>query len=490
MGVIRRQGIWESLISYLGIGLGMVSMLWIYPQAYSTEELGLVRFLIDIPVVVVPVLALCSGDIAIRYFPRFRDKARQHNGLLFFVLSLALAGFLIFLLSGLLFQNTLDGYFREQSALQGRFWVYILPLALFSLLSWVMTAYCVNFSKLAFPSVLHNIVLKAGLMCLAVLYWKKYIGMPEMVWGLLLLYATVLAGMFVYLAVIGELNLRPDFGKFDSTFVRDLRSFWGVQFMATLLFVLATRIDILVLATFSTLSNTAVFSFGNFIATVIDVPKKSLDKAMLAPLMDALAKDDLNKVEILYKQTSINQLVAGIALFACIWSSIDYLYAIMEKGADYAPGKWIVLMIGIGRLFDMATGINSHILGFSKFYKAHLYILSIMALVNIALNYFLINAFGMNGVGAATMIALILYNLLKMWYIWSKWRIQPFTRQTFLTVLVAAAACLLCALLPDFSHPLANIVVNSLLFAVFYWGISPDMRAFGQLAVQKLKKRF
>ena len=47
MGIIIRQGIKGTIVSYLGTLLGYVNMLILFPLIFSTEEIGLYRILLD-----------------------------------------------------------------------------------------------------------------------------------------------------------------------------------------------------------------------------------------------------------------------------------------------------------------------------------------------------------------------------------------------------------------------------------------------------------
>jgi hypothetical protein len=41
MGIIQKQGIANTIISYLGIAIGFVNIIYIQPQLLSSEEVGL-----------------------------------------------------------------------------------------------------------------------------------------------------------------------------------------------------------------------------------------------------------------------------------------------------------------------------------------------------------------------------------------------------------------------------------------------------------------
>ena len=91
---------------------------------------------------------------------------------------------------------------------------------------------------------------------------------------------------------------------------------------------------------------------------------------------------------------------------------------IMPKGNEYAEGKIIILILGLARLVDMLTGTNTEIIGFSHHYRANLYMLLLLSVVNIALNLVLIKSYGSVGSACATLISMTVFNVAKLIYIY------------------------------------------------------------------------
>ena len=75
MGVIKRQGIKQSLVNYLAVVIGAISTIFIYPL--DTETLGLARFIIDGSMFLAPFLMLGLNGVTIRFFPYFKDEEKR-----------------------------------------------------------------------------------------------------------------------------------------------------------------------------------------------------------------------------------------------------------------------------------------------------------------------------------------------------------------------------------------------------------------------------
>ena len=94
MGVVQRQGFKYSIINFIGVGIGILSTLFIYPNAL--EIIGLFRSLFDASVLATIIVLLGSPTSAVRFFPKYRDDETSHKGLLSWLLIVYASGFFTF----------------------------------------------------------------------------------------------------------------------------------------------------------------------------------------------------------------------------------------------------------------------------------------------------------------------------------------------------------------------------------------------------------
>ena len=71
MSTIKKQGIQNALITYLGVAIGFVSLMFIQPNLLKPEELGLTRILIAAASLLSTILPLGISSITTRFFPFF-----------------------------------------------------------------------------------------------------------------------------------------------------------------------------------------------------------------------------------------------------------------------------------------------------------------------------------------------------------------------------------------------------------------------------------
>src|SRR4051794_12704479 len=98
MGIVIRQSIKSSIVSYLGVVIGTVNLLWLYTRFLSTEQIALTRVLLGASLLFATFSQLGTTQITDRFFPHFKDDSRKHNGFLIFLLFYPLVGFLLFCL--------------------------------------------------------------------------------------------------------------------------------------------------------------------------------------------------------------------------------------------------------------------------------------------------------------------------------------------------------------------------------------------------------
>ena len=82
MGTVARQALYNTLLIYVGIGLGFLNVVILYPKVLASEEYGLTRLILSIVTIAAQVAQLGMENTVIRFFPYFRDAQRKHRGLL------------------------------------------------------------------------------------------------------------------------------------------------------------------------------------------------------------------------------------------------------------------------------------------------------------------------------------------------------------------------------------------------------------------------
>ncbi len=497
MGVVKRQGIKQSIVTYAGVVIGMVNVLFIYPAFLKEEELGIINYVRETAAMLSLFVFLGSTELVVRFFPYFKDEGKKHHGFLFLLLSIVGLGCILLLIGLAVFRHQILDWFshKEDADLYLQFVYFIPPFTLLIAIGNLFLLYASNFHRIVIPAFINEILPKVGVPLLVSVYFLEYLSFEYIFWGSLVIYAAMVAGQIWYVWHLGHLHLQPDFKFLKKSMLKDMAHYSLFGFLGGLGSRLSSDfINVFMVGTLSTLANTGVFVIAYFIGNVIDVPRKAISRIISPLLADKWKDGRLEEIKELYQKTSINQLIVGLWLFLVIWVSIDEIYRIMPNGEAYVAGKAVVFLLGIARVADMATGANSEIISFSKYYRYNLYLILLMAAVHITASLVFIPRFEIVGAAMATLISIVLFNLAK--YAVLKWRLnmQPFTWQTLWATVFAGVAYLLASLLPASGWALVDAVLKSgLLTLVFgaliwYFKVSSDLNDLVQNGLKLLRK--
>ena len=467
MGIIRRQGFRKSLVQYLGVLIGAFSTLFIFPQA--VEQIGLLRFLIATATLILPFVNLGTNTAILRFFPEFRAPEKGHRGF-FVLLLLAIAtGFSLLCLLAWLCAPFIRALYSDRSALLQESLVYVLPLSLLIALTYSLTIYISNFLRVVVPTILHELSLKIALPVFILLYLYDVLDNQGLIWALLATYTAIVLSLLLYLYRLDPSSFsKPDWSFLTSERLRRMADYSLFGFLGSVGSLLAFQIDTFMVGSLSGLYSTGVYTIALFIAGTIDIPLRSLQSIASPIVSDAWQRSDTEKIHSLYKKTSLILLLAGTAMLSLIWLNLDDLANLLPKGEVFRQGKYVILLLGLARLTDLATSINNPIINFSKHYRFNLYAVFFLGLSNILLNLWLIPKYQIVGAALASALALFAFNLLKAVFIYLRFRMQPFGWASAKILLASLLGWLAASSLPLPEHPLAAILLRSLYFTAAF----------------------
>lgn len=486
MGIIKRQAVKQSIINYLGVGIGAISILFIYPRA--TEMVGLARFLIDTGTLIAPFLLMGFGGVTIKFFPEFKTEDGRNNGLLPFIFSIPVVASLLFVLLSLLFRPTIQDYASGKDEGYREFWVFIIPIAICLAFFQLLYNYSTNYGRIAVPAIFQNFI-KIVLPTTILLWYWELISIDTLVWGIVANYILVLLAILLYLKLQGRLLFRANWAHLTADRRKRISNYALFGLFGGIGSVLAFRIDSFMIANLISFEGNGVFTIAAFIGNAIAIPTNAVNQVSAPILTSAIRENDLGEVKKIYQGASINLLMVGLLLFVWVACSVEDLFHLMPADGDFAQnpaligqGVQIVMLIGLARVIDMGTSVNNPIINFSPHYRFGLYAILALGVLNIFTNLFFIKTLnlGIVGVALATLFALSLYNLIKLIFIYWKFGIQPFSTTTVKLLTFALLAFLAGFFIPSVDYTLLDIIIKSLIVAivyipmVIYFRISPD----------------
>lgn len=426
MGIIIRQSLKSTLISYIGIAIGMINVLWLMPEFFSPEEVGLFRLLQDIPIMIASLMQFGAAGIADRFFPKFKTEDGTNKGFLFLLLTYPLLGYLVFLLTYWIFNADIVAIYSNKSSLFADYMWFLIPLSLFLMYSSLFETYARINLRIVVPTFVREIILRILFVLLIAGYALQFYDFSFTIILYVISYGLALVLLVIYTISTMHFFMKPQLHFLDKTILKNIFSFVAFIIPGTAGSLIASKIDTLIIGAELGLAEIGIYNLAFFIGSVVDMPKRALSQISTPIISNAWNRNDLGEINTIYKKSAINQALLGGLIFLMIWLNVDALLALVPKHEIYQQGKYVILFIALGKLADMATGVNSEIILTSKFYKFNLISMIILSVLSVITNLIFIKMYGINGVALATGISLVVFNGIKMIFLWLKLGIQPY----------------------------------------------------------------
>lgn len=467
MGFIQKDAFKTMITSYLGVGLGYLNKAVLFILILSTEEIGLMNLLISVGLLFAQFANLGTFYTTWKFFPFFKNKQKGHFGFIPLMLLIVSIGVLVFTLLTLLFRASIEQLYQEKSPLFSEYFIWIIPIGISYVFFMVLEIYLRSLHKNIISVFVNEILLRLLLTFLLLLVWLEIINFKQLVIYQSLSYVIPTLILLIYLKKNDELHFSLKSIQISRRFKKILLQFSAFNYLNTLGYVLVISLDLLMVSQMLGLKETGVYSTMVFFAGAILVPYKSLHRVSVPLVSDYWKHREMNKMQDLYTKFSSVSLVIGLVFFLLIWLNVDPLFSFLPP--EFIAGKWIFFFLIIGKLFDMYCGLNGSILVTSKKYKYDVYFTLLLIGVVYALNLLLIPKYGAIGAAISTLIALFLYNAIRLFFVAYHFKMVPFTKIQLPLLLLGLLTLLVGSFTIQLStNPIVQLVIQSSLVTVLF----------------------
>lgn len=467
MGIVKRQGIKNTIIIYAGIIIGFISLLVIQPTYLSKSEIGLTRLLLAFASLFSSVFAFSISNITIRFFPYFKDYNQKHNGFFGLTVLIPVIGSGIGCLLLFLFKEPIINYYSSESKI---FQYYFYHTFIFSFVLSIILAlnsYCNALLKTTVPSFLNDVFTRLVFILLILLYGFGFISYSIFIVSFIVSYVLQAILLLTYIINYGSPSLKINKKIINEIGSVNLMKFGAVLTITTITSLGLKFLDMIMIGHYKTDADVGVYSIAAFIATIIETPLNSLERIANPKIAHHLAEKNYSEVKSIYFQSSKYLTLIGGWLMLMIIVNVKDLLLLLPN--DYSDGIMVSMIMSIGAFINMCTGVNYPILFNSeKYYLGSLFI-AIMLIVTIVMNMILIPVYGITGAAISAAVASVIYNLLKYLFIYFEFKMQPFNKETLKIVLILIITFIINLLIPDTDSHVLNIIFTGSLLSVFYF---------------------
>lgn len=486
MSTIRRQSIVSSIVIYIGFAVGLFNIYLFTKQGiFTDEQFGLYNAFIAIGTAMMAFSNLAMPAYISKFFPYYHDHLpSKKNDLLTWALTICTIGFLLVIVAGIVFKGLFIRKYVEHSPQIVMYynWIFILGYGL--LIYTVLEAYAWQLHKPIVTNFLKEVqwrLFTTIIICLfvfgAIPNYDVFIKLFSFS------YPAIAVTLFLYLVFTKKVYLTLRISKVTRRFFKSILRLCSFVYAATLILIISQVFDSLVIGAVLTdaLAKLAVYSVAQNIASIIQAPQRGIIAASIGYLSKAWKDKKLETIQRIYQRSSINQLIFSCGLYVLIVINfIDAVNAFHLK-ESYLNGFYVFLLLGATKIVDMGTGVNTQIIGTSTYWRFELISGIILLSVMLPLNYILTKHYDIVGTASAGLISMSIYNLIRIIFLWRKFKLFPFNSKTVYTILFGAACFAICYFLFRSIHGFAGLALRSVFFCalygfgLIYLNLSPDV---------------
>ena len=475
MGIVLRQSFKNVVATYLGFAIGALNTLFLFTYFLSKAQYGLVSYVTSTATILSPLIAFGVNNTLVRYYTAYRDKKEQAQ----FNLMLCFLPLLIIVPAtfvGVIGYEQIVQWLSTKNE-EVRDYVFLIFLTSVAMAYFeIAYAWTRVQLKTVFGNFLKEVFHRVGVMLLLLAIYLELIDFQQLIWGVFWVYALRMLLMFISAFYVR----RPEFA-------------WGLPknkkevFLYSLFVILSGSvasvlmdIDKFMLNQYLPIGEIAVYNVAIFTATVIAIPYRSMYQIVSPLTAQFMNQSKPKELSDLYKRSTVNTYFVSMVICVLIIVNAKQCYALLPD-KDYSTGLTVLIIISVVKLSDALVGFNNAVLLNSPYYRTVLFLGVFLVIGTVLMNMWLIPLYGINGAGLATLIAFSSYNLLKSVFVYRKYNLQPFYKETLQTTLFGIVV-IGSFFFWDFPfHPLVNICLKSLLvggvsvFFLLKLGISDEL---------------
>lgn len=487
MGIVQNQSIKNTIITFLGFGIGAINALFFYTNFLGKLHYGIVMTILSGANIMMPLMAFGAQNTLIRFFASYKTQ-KERDEFLTFMLFLPFALIIPISLVFYIFYDDISySWVEENPTLKPFFW--LIPLiGLFMAYFEVFYAWAKVHMKSVTGNFISEVLVRSIIMILLIAVHFDRLAKDTFIYCVAAAYFAQLAAMKLYAISIKMPVLRFVIPQN----IREIIKYSSFIIVSGGVAVMLVDFDKVMIPQYKDITQNALYGVAIFIATVISVPSRAMTQItapITARLMTEGKHDELND---LYKKSAINLQVIGGFIMILIFVNIKEMYLLIPK--DYSGGIWAVFMIGLSKFYDVLLGNNNSIIVNTKYYRTVLLFGIFTVVLMIVLNMIFIPLYGIEGSAFATLLTVAIYNTIKLLFVVKKMDLYPFTNKT-LHSLGILAFCFLLFYFWDFPfHPILNVGFKSILisglylFLVYKANLSEEINVVIHSLLQKIKR--
>lgn len=484
------------MVIYIGFAVGLLNTYFFTKQGTFTEaEYGLTTIFIAIATMMSAFATMAMPSYIFKFHPYYNDNLpTRKNDMITWALLVSLAGFVLVMIAGWSLKHLVIKKFGTNTPQLVAYYYWIFPMGFGLTIYTILEAYAWSLHKSVLTNYFREVQWRLFTTVLIVLFVSGIIKDYDLFIKVFAFsYPSIALTLLVYLVITKKIHFTFSVSKVSRRFFKKIVALCIFVYGGTLIFTLSQVFDTIVIASLlpEGSAKAGIFGLATIVTSIIQAPQRGIISASIPHLSKAWKDKNSELLQKIYQRSSINLLIFACAIFLLIWLNFEDGIITFGIKLSYLDAAWIFFILGITKIIDMGTGVNAQIIGTSSYWKFELVSGVILLCFMLPLSYILTKQYGIIGPSVATLISVTIYNIIRIVFLWKKFRLFPLTIHSLYTVLLAAACYAVCYFAFREMHGFAGMFVRSISFICLYAAgvismkLSPDI----QPVLQTIKNR-
>lgn len=409
MGIVQRQSAWNLVSGYLGVLLGALNALILFPLAFpNPENMGGVRWLISASLLLGAVAHLGWPQTMVTFLPKIprglHVKVLRYGLLLSAVVLAVLALGIYHPVGKTLLVQLSGGVERDELA-------FLLPMAVAYVGFELFAALLIHAQQVILPYWLKDAGRKGWLTLLLLVRISGFLR-EQTPFLLALLLGYVLQALWIWYRSqqLPASEPTPE----QATWPRKaMLNYSGIMLLTVAAQMAFGQLDILMVGAWLGLTAVAHYSIAFNFGIVVSMPMKAMNASLRPIIAKLVAAESWDEVRQLGERSLQSQWVASGWIFLVALSVSPWAFTLLP--ANYQGGLDAVLWIAAAQVVNVSTGPSGLVLVASKSFRWELYANAALIVFALVLGYAYIPEHGVTGAAQVIFLAMVLYNAVKLW---------------------------------------------------------------------------
>jgi len=489
MGIVVKQSYQNVITLLFAILVGALNTLFLYVYILDAAYYGLVTFLLSTAFILKPLIALGVNHSIIKFFSVYQNK-EQKDAFLSMMLWWPLLFVIFFGVFGFMSYDTISQWLSQKNNLVKNYIYYIFLVAFANAYFEIFYAWAKVHLKSVFGNILKELFVRICVSFLLLAVYFEWLNNHQFVLCLVGVYflQTLIMKVYAYSLYM------PRFTLMLPANYKEILKYSVYVLLAASAATILLDIDKFMIPQKKAIEQVAFYAVAVYIGSVIEIPGRAMAQIIQPLTAKALNLNQKEVVLNLYQKSSIHLLIVSGGIFMLVNANIMSLFQLMPQ--KYAEGVWVVLMISLAKLYHMFLGTCGSIISNSKYYKVLLPYGIAMAVSAVVLNTVFIETIGINGAALATLIVVLVFNSIKLWYVKSKFNMLPISYKTWRSLGLVFVLTIVGMCVHVFSNPILNIIFKSIIllavyiFCVLKMKLSDDITIFYDKVFKSITSKF